>query len=218
VTASDTSSALIIAIDGGAGTGTSTAAEGVAKALGIPHLNTGSMYRAIAWECQQQGVDWSDSASCDQVAESAQLEITDGKVTAINGKDVSSELYVNGMGRGASAVSAHRGVRHAMVRTQREYGQEHSVVMEGRDIGTNVFPDTPFRFYFVCDAAERVRRLKAGGRHDETVEHLLARDRDDEAHEQGAFIRHRDAIEIDTTAMPVDAVIAKIVETVRAAS
>jgi cytidylate kinase len=208
---------LIIAIDGGAGTGTSTAAESVAQALGIPHLNTGSMYRAIAWEARRQGIDWSDEPRIESMAQKATLDLKAGKAHRINGREVGDGLYTDGTGRGASVVSGYKGVREYMVKRQRELAQAEGAVMEGRDIGTNVFPDTPYKFYFVCDAEERVRRLKAGGRHDETIETLLARDRDDEAHEHGTFARHDDALEIDTTHLDQAGVIEVILNRVRAA-
>src|ERR1700738_3244698 len=99
---------LIIAIDGGAGTGTSTAAKGAAAALGLSLLNTGSMYRAIAWEALQQGVDLSDNEASGEIAENAQIEFDNGTVCAINGHNVRGKLYSDGVGRGASDVSGHR--------------------------------------------------------------------------------------------------------------
>lgn len=206
------SSKLIIAIDGGAGTGTSTVAEGVSLALGIPHLNTGSMYRALAWEALRQGIDLLDNEATTAIAKSADLELENGKVIRINGRDVRDKTYAEGMGPAASAISGNQGVRAAAVIKQREVASKTGAVMEGRDIGTNVFPETPHKFYFVCDPAERVRRVNAGGRHHETIESLLARDKADEAHVHGTFAKADDAIEIDTTHITAAEVIAKIVE------
>ena len=207
---------LTVAIDGGAGTGTSTAAEGVAKALGIPHLNTGSMYRAITWECQRQGVDLADGEACARIAGEAEMGFDAGKVVKINGCDVREELYSGGIGRVTPIVAGHQHVRSAMVRIMKAFAEANGAVMEGRATATEVLPDTPYKFFFVCDAKERIRRLRLGGRHDETLESLMERDRVDEAHEHGTFRRHDDAIEVDTTAMSPQQVIDAIVEIVRA--
>jgi len=204
-------SPLVVAIDGGAGTGTSTAAEGVSIALDVPHLNTGSMYRAIAWECMRNGIDLLDDAGCTQIAREAELEFDGGTVTKVNGTEVGHALYGEGMGPHASTVSGNRGVRLAMVELQRQIASEQGAVMEGRDIGTNVFPDAPFKFYFTCEPTERVRRVNAGGRHHETIDSLLARDKADEAHAHGTFKQAEDAVEIDTTNLSKAEVIAEIV-------
>jgi len=207
-----TTDKIIVAIDGGAGTGTSTAAEGVARALGIPHLNTGSMYRALAWEALHQGCDLKDDAACTLIAETAEIEMDAGVAIAINGCDIRDQIYRPGMEAYTPIMAGHAGVRHIMVELQRAIAAEHGAALEGRDIGTHVFPDTPHKFYFVCDPAERVRRVNAGGRQHETIKSLLARDAADEAHTVGAFRKAADAIEIDTTHISAAEVIAAIVE------
>ena len=205
---------IVVAIDGGAGTGTSTAAEGVARTLDLPHLNTGSMYRALAWEATRQGLDLNDETACTLLAETAEMELDGGTVARINGHDVRKQLYAEGMGPRASDISGLVGVRRAMVQLQRAIALERGAVMEGRDIGTNVFPDTPHKFFFTCDPKERMRRVNAGGRHHETVKSLLARDAADEAHAHGTFKRHEEAIAIDTTNLTAAEVIATIIERV----
>ena len=203
---------LIIAIDGGAGTGTSTVAEEVSRALNVPHFNSGSMYRALAWEALRQGIDLADPEATTELAETVDMELRDGRAAVINGNEVYAHAYSEGMGPAASLISGHQGVRVAMVAYQRQLAEQSGAVMEGRDIGNGVFPNAPYKFYLVCEPAERVRRVNAGGRHHETIESLLARDKADEAHQFGTFTKAADAIEIDTTHISAAEVTATIVE------
>jgi cytidylate kinase len=205
----------IIAIDGGAGTGTSTAARGVARELGLPHLNTGELYRGITYAVLQAGVDPHDATGCLKVTKAIKFDLESGNVVAVNGQDVRGKLHLEDVNSQVSAASSHPAVRDEIVDFQRDYARQHGVVMEGRDIGTRIFPDTPFKFFFICDPAERVRRVNAGGRSHETVQSLLERDEADSHKKVGAFKQAADAITIDTTNMDVAETVSKIVAAVR---
>jgi len=191
---------FIIAIDGGAGTGTSTAAKGVAKALGLPHLNTGELYRGITFAVLAEGKDPHSAEDSLEVARAIDFQLESGNVVGVNGQDVRGKLHLQAVNDLVSLVSSYPAVRDQILHLQRDYAREHGVVMEGRDITTRIFPDTPYKFYFVCEPKERVRRLNAGGRSHETVASLLARD-DSDAHRKtvGAFKQAPDATLIDTT-------------------
>jgi len=206
---------LIIAIDGGAGTGTSTAAKGIARELGIPHLNTGELYRAITFEVIRQNLDPEDADKVQQLTGSIDFGLEKGNVTSVNGLDVRGKLHLEDVNSLVSVVSSHPSVRDEIVGFQRDYAKANGVVMEGRDIGTRIFPKAPYKFFFVCDPAERVRRVNAGGRSHETVEALLARDAADAAKSVGRFKQPDDAIVIDTTHLNSEAVIGKVVDHVR---
>lgn len=198
---------IIIAIDGGAGTGTSTAAKGIAKALGIPHLNTGELYRAITFAMLREGLDPKSADQALKLTKSIKFELEAGNVVKVNGYDVRGKLHLEDVNSLVALVSSYPAVRDEIVDYQRNYAKAHGVVMEGRDIGTRIFPDAPFKFFFVCDPAERVRRVNAGGRSHETVESLLARDAADAAKPVGAFKQAADSVVIDTTHLNTEEVI-----------
>jgi cytidylate kinase len=207
---------LIIAIDGGAGTGTSTAAKGIAKALDLPHLNTGELYRGITFAVLAAGKDPHSATDCLAVTKAIDFQLESGNVVGVNGQDVHGKLHLQDVNDWVSLVSSYPAVRDEIVGLQRDYAREHGVVMEGRDITTRIFPDTPHKFYFVCDPEERVRRLNAGGRSHETVATLLARD-DSDAHRKtvGAFKQAPDATVIDTTHLDADGVVQAILAHVK---
>jgi cytidylate kinase len=205
----------IIAIDGGAGTGTSTAAKAIAKELGIPHLNTGELYRAITFEVLRQKADPKSATEVLEVTKSIDFGLEAGNVVSVNGQDVRGKLHLQDVSSLVSLVSSHPAVRDEIVDFQRNYAKAHGVVMEGRDIGTRIFPDAPHKFFFICDPAERVRRVNAGGRSHETVEALLARDAADAAKSVGRFKQPDDAIVVDTTHLDAEGVIRTVIEAVR---
>jgi cytidylate kinase len=206
---------IIIAIDGGAGTGTSTAAKGAAKVLGIPHLNTGELYRGITFAVLQAGVDPGSAEEVLKVAQAIDFDLEAGNVVRVNGHDVRGKLHLEDVNNLVSVVSAYPAVRDEIIGLQRNYAKAHGVVMEGRDIGTRIFPDAPYKFFFICDPEERVRRVNAGGRSHETVEALLARDAADAAKKVGAFKQPEDATIVDTTHLEAEGVVRTIVDAVR---
>ncbi|HEX7259966.1 MAG TPA: (d)CMP kinase [Candidatus Saccharimonadia bacterium] len=206
---------LIIAIDGGAGTGTSTVARGVAERLKLPHLNTGELYRGITFLVLQNGINPIDSAEILKLAKTIDFGFDDSNVVTVNGYDVRGKLHQEDINEQVAVVSSHEPVRDEILHLQRNFANEHGVVMEGRDITTRIFPETPYKFYFTCDPEERVRRVNAGGRAHETVASLLKRDAADAAKVVGTFKQADDATVIDTTNRTIDEVVSFIVELVK---
>lgn len=209
---------LMIAIDGGAGTGTSSAAKGVAKVMGIPHLNTGELYRGITYAVLKAEANPENEAEVAAIAEKIEFGMEVGDVVTVNGEDVRGKLHLEPVNRLVSLVASHRRGRDAIMDFQRQFAHEHGVVMEGRDIGTRILPDATLKFFFVCDPQERVRRVNLGGRSHETVETLLERDELDATRKKvGAFKQAPDAEVIDTTHLNIEQVVGKIVDAAKAA-
>ncbi len=204
----------IIAIDGGAGTGTSTVAKRVAEKLGLPHLNTGELYRGITYAVLQAGVDPSNGEAAHEITKTIEFGFEDGGVASVNGLDVRGKLHRKDINEQVAVVSSHPAVRDEIVQLQRAFATQHGVVMEGRDITTRIFPDTPYKFFFTCDPEERVRRVNAGGRTHETLESLLKRDAADAAKRVGTFKQAEDALVIDTTHRNVEEVVELILDRV----
>lgn len=158
---------ILVAIDGPAGAGKSTLARRVAARLGFVYIDTGAMYRAIALWAERSGIGWEDPVRLEQLAGQASITLTrDGRVL-LNGEDVSAAIREPSISQGASIVSAVSGVRRALVALQQQMGRETSAVMEGRDIGTVVFPDAEVKVFLDASptvrAERRVRDLAARG-------------------------------------------------------
>jgi cytidylate kinase len=148
---------LIIAIDGPSGAGKGTVARAVAARLGYRHVDTGAMYRALAWKALHDGLDLADEAAVAAAAERATFDLEQGRV-GIDGHDVASAIRTPEMDRAATQVARHPAVRRVLVARQRGYGAAGAVVMEGRDIGTVVFPDADVKIYLDASPEERARR------------------------------------------------------------
>jgi len=158
---STNSSHFAVAIDGPAASGKSTLAKKLAQRLGLVMVNSGAMYRAITWKALQEGISPEDSAAVVALLNRVDIEcgVCDGGSTiSIDGVDPGDELRSEAVNANVSAISAIPEVREKLVDLQRQYLNHHSVVMEGRDIGSVVFPDTPFKIY--VDAAEHVRAAR----------------------------------------------------------
>lgn len=150
---------LIIAIDGPAGAGKSTVARGVAARLGLPYIDSGAMYRAIGLLAVRRGIDLDDADALARLAEDADLDfVGDGRHLCVEGEILGDALRTPEISRAASKVSTVRGVRDALRRQQQRLGRARGCVMEGRDIGTVVFPDAPVKVYLTASPEERVRR------------------------------------------------------------
>ena len=207
----------IIAIDGPVGAGKSVAARELARALGFSYLNTGAMYRAVAIAARAAGVNPDDAnveARLASVLEAIKIRF-DGEKIFLNGRDVSVEKNAPEIGDLASRFSALGAVRARMRELQRAAGAGGGVVMEGRDIGTAIFPDAEFKFFLVADVNTRARRrfeeLKKKGEsisEHEVLDQMVERDRRDSARELAPLKRADDAIEIDSTKLSIDAVVA----------
>jgi CMP/dCMP kinase len=219
--------ARLVAIDGPAGAGKSTTARGVGDALGLHTLDTGAMYRAVTLAALEAGVDIDDAAAVAQLARHADLDLSDGAVR-LDGSDVSSDIRTPEVTSAVSAVSSHPSVRTVLVERQREWVHEHGGgVVEGRDIGTVVFPDAPVKVFLTAQddvrAVRRRRDEEAAARDvavDAVRESLSVRDRADAS--LGRAVRPEDAapdaLVIDTTNTSVDQVVATIVERARRAN
>lgn len=211
---------MIIAIDGPAGSGKSTVAKRVATMLGFHYLDTGAMYRCVAWYALDAGIALDDAASLGNVARTQKIVFTHkpgeplASGVSIAGIDVSSEIRTHRIDKAVSPVSALPAVREALVEQQRSIAEEDDIVMEGRDIGTVVFPHAQLKVFVTASAAERARRRAAQnaergfGETDEAtiLEALIARDKADSTRAVSPLKPASDAVVIDTTDMSIDEV------------
>jgi cytidylate kinase len=207
----------IVAIDGPVGAGKSVAARRLARELGYSYLNTGAMYRAVALAARAAGVGPDDAdagAALGRVLAAIKINF-DGERVILNDRDESGSVSEPEIGDLASRFSAIGAVRARMRELQRAAGAEGGVVMEGRDIGTVIFPDAEFKFFLNADVKTRARRrfeeLKQKGAsitEAEVLEQLIERDRRDSGRELAPLKRADDAMEIDSTNLSIDAVVA----------
>jgi cytidylate kinase len=208
---------LIIAIDGPSGAGKGTVARAVAARLGYRHVDTGAMYRALAWKALHDGLDLSDEASVAALAERATIDVEGGRIT-IDGHDVATAIRTPEMDRASAMVARHPAVRRVLVARQRSYGQGGGVVMEGRDIGTVVFPDADVKIYLDASPEERARRRAADPAHtssrntqlSDVATALAERDRSDSTRTASPLAVAPDAIVMDTTGLPVERVVEQV--------
>ena len=215
----------IIAIDGPVGAGKSTVARALARRLGYAYLDTGAMYRAIGWKAYVAGIESNDE-NLEILCTNTRLEIrltSDLQKIIVDGKDISEEIRTPEMSRMASVVSAHGPVRRYLSGLQRQTGmnwakQYGGVVVEGRDMGTVVFPDAGFKFYLDADIAERGKRrwkeLREKGLDVDlavTIKKIEERDASDRGRRLDPLKRAKDAKIVDTTGLSLDEVVEKLV-------
>ncbi len=222
--ASAHSSGLVIAIDGPSGAGKSTAARVLADRLGYVFIDTGAMYRGLALAAKRTGIGWDDEAALGRLARSLQIELVQGgRGIRLDGEDVSSAIRSREVSRGASQVSQHPLVREEMVSRQRELGRDGGVVLDGRDIGSAVFPAAELKFFLDADPARRAERRCAEieattGRSADlaTIEReIRERDHADTSRADSPLTRVPDAVLIDTTDLSPDEVVSKLLAEVR---
>jgi CMP/dCMP kinase len=214
---------LVVAIDGPSGAGKSSAGRAVAERLGYVFLDTGAMYRALALAALRHGVSLDDEAAVAALAERLPLELQPGGAVLLEGRDVSSVLRSQEVGAAASRVSVHPRVRRHMVARQRQMGGEGGVVMDGRDIGTAVFPDADVKFYVDAHprqrAARRLEELAQRGVEADldTIEReIRARDHADSTRAESPLVRAADAVSLDTTELGLEEVVRRMMEVVGA--
>lgn len=209
---------ITIAIDGPAAAGKSTLARRIAGKLGFLYIDTGAMYRAVALWAVRLGVSTSDMHRLEQLAAECRIEFEPGENTVLlNGEDVTDAIRDPGIGEAASKVSQVPAVRRALVARQREIGSEASVVMEGRDIGTIVFPEADVKIFLDAQPGTRARRrareleLPA----DTVSAEMQERDRRDRSRAEAPLVQAPDAVYVDTTGLSIDEVEAALLKIVR---
>jgi cytidylate kinase len=210
---------ITVAIDGPAGAGKSTLARRIAAKLGYLYIDTGAMYRAVALWAERLHVALSDMHRLEQLAEQAEISFVAGESTVLlNGEDVTHAIRTRAMGQAASKVSAVPGVRRAMVKSQRAMGLRSSVVMEGRDIGTVVFPEADVKIFLDARADERTeRRARELDVPPHTVcDEIRERDHRDRTRAEAPLVQAPDAVYVDTTGLSVDAVEQELLRIIRA--
>jgi len=211
---------MIIAIDGPAGSGKSTVASKLAKKLNFRYIETGSMYRAVAWQAMKRDIDLRDKEAVTQTAENINMKFIPqpgGQRVTVDDADITSALKTENIGRAAAIVAANAGVRKVLTANQRKMGAAGNVVMDGRDIGTVVFPNAETKIFLIADPEERAgrryREMKPG-LPDLTLESVIQqvkqRDYEDENRAISPLKPADDAIEIDTTHLNIDEVVDKI--------
>lgn len=215
-----------VAIDGPSGAGKSTIARAVARRTGALYLDTGAMYRAVGLYVLESGADPSDAAAVAAIAPGANVRVgyeAGLQKVYLDGRDVSDEIRRPEVSAAASKVSAVPEVRRRMVEMQRAIATGHSVVMDGRDIGTCVLPDATLKVFLVADAAvraaRRFRELRAVGAKDtyqEVLEAILKRDHDDSTRVASPLKKAEDAVELDASQLTADEAVRAVLDLVKA--
>jgi cytidylate kinase len=203
------SSHRIIAIDGPAASGKSSVALALARRLGFSYVNSGAMYRAVTWHVLQRSVDVHEPAAVVAAVEQSKIvcELVDNQSRIlIDDHDPISHLRDDNVNRAVSIVSSIPRIRRILVPRMRECAKANNVVMEGRDIGSVVFPETPFKFYVDASPEVRVQRRRAEGQRDE----IATRDRADSSRATSPLIVAPDAEVIDTSTLTIDGVVNEI--------
>jgi cytidylate kinase len=215
---------LIVAIDGPAGAGKSTVAKRLADELGYTYMDTGAMYRAFAWKVMQEAIDLGDERSLRKILQETKIDLKkdDSRLRVfLDGVDITDRIRTPELSQTASKVSTLRAVRERMVELQRAMGREGGVVVEGRDIGTVVFPKAEVKIYLDASSEERARRrfeeLRAQGKEinlKETLKEMDERDRRDQERELAPLRKAEDAVVIDSTTLDAEGVMERIMREV----
>lgn len=210
-----------VAIDGPSGAGKSTIAKAVAKNLGIDYVDTGAMYRAVGYKATNLGVAPEDHEGLRELLEHTDIDFADGTIL-LDGAAVDDKIRTPEISKAASLYSALPEVREKLVEIQRGMGKRKSVIMDGRDIGTNVFRDAEYKIFLTASAKERAERryeeLTAKGqkvRLDEVLQDIEKRDHDDMTRALNPLRKAEDAVEVDTTGLSIDEVIERVLKEIK---
>ncbi|MEC9027050.1 MAG: (d)CMP kinase [Candidatus Neomarinimicrobiota bacterium] len=216
---------MIIAIDGPAASGKSTTAKLVAKKLKVTYLDTGAMYRAVTLQLLRSKIDFVDIDKVSAILDDLIIDMFDHKgvnIVKINDEDVTGEIRSSNVTKYVSEVSALLSVRESMVVMQREIGHKTDCVIEGRDIGTIVFPNADYKFFMVADikmrAKRRLKEMKQFGivkSVKEVISELESRDQKDSSRDNSPLRKAKDAIEIDTSNLSIDEQVDKIIDHIK---
>lgn len=219
---------FVVAIDGPAASGKSTTARMAAERLGFLYLDTGAMYRAVTWKALDEGMDPDDAASLEDLVARIRLDLVadpSGGRVLVDGEDVTERIREPRISREVSRVSRASAVRRAMVAAQRAIGERGAVVVEGRDIGTVVFPGAAVKIYLAASIDERARRrreeLRSAGLDqdfEELREEIRRRDELDSGRQDSPLRQAEDAVRIDTTGLTVEEQVERVVAIARAAA
>ena len=213
----------VIAIDGPSGAGKGSVSRAVAQALGCRYVDTGAMYRAVAWLVSHRGLALDDESAVRRLAERAELTLDGGAVT-VAGHDVTHRIRNGTIDAAAARVARMPSVRQVLVGRQRGYADAGGLVMEGRDIGTTVFPDADVKIYLDATPEERAARRAADPAHglgrsastlSDVASALEARDRSDRTRDSSPLVMADDAVRVDTTGLVLETVIERVLSIVR---
>lgn len=212
---------MIIAVDGPAGAGKSTISKLIAKKLNINYIDTGAMYRAVTYKCLSEGVDIKNEEAVIEVAKRTDIDFRDNNIY-LDSKVVNEEIRTREVSANVSDVAKIKEVRYLMVDVQREIGTRNDVILDGRDIGSYVFPNADYKFFLVATPEERGRRrykelCEKGfeGTLEEIIKDIEKRDEIDSNREFAPLKKADDAIEIDTTGLGIDEVVEAVVSKIK---
>ena len=211
---------LNLAIDGPVGAGKSSIADEVARRLGILHLDTGAMYRAVGCTALRRGVDVNDEQAVTDLCHALRMTVgyeNGGQRTYVDGEDVTGLIRTPEVSMAASTVAKYAGVRQAMVALQRQLASETPMLLDGRDIGTRVLPEATVKIFLTATPEERARRRfrqmngKGGQSFEDVLSDLIRRDRNDMSRAESPLRCAEDAVELDSTSLTEDEVVERIV-------